>query len=449
MNKSKYNGVIRLDDNYYLLYNNISGELDVIDKIGLCLLDSLEDLDPGHFLRSTGYVTEKNFHEEKEEFKLIVNDFHNKLSKNKTHVFLITYNCNLKCRYCYEKNLRQKSSEWLKQTLSIEMVDKIYQVIDYFDEQGDNQIYPLTLYGGEPLLVNNLKVVEKIFFEGEKRDKEFFIITNGTQVESYLSLLTQYNVSKVQVTLDGPEEIHNARRFTHSGQGTFSKIVSNIEKLLMNNIKVEIKFPVDSDNKDSIQKLLNQIKGFNWGENPNVKIHPAPVFTINNEEIKKFSREKAMMDIFQYSNKSNTSIIGESFRQQYNLEQVFTIGEWIPKVTYCQAHTGLMIYDPFGLIFSCWESVGQEQLAIGSFYPKLMLDEDNGWKKRNVAFLEECSECQSAFICGGGCAFMSYQLHGSIEKANCSEMKNIILPQYIPYIHEKYIKPKIQKQVKL
>lgn len=134
----------------------------------------------------------------------------------KTRTLHITENCNLNCRYCYEKN----------KTLKTMSIDTAKKVINYFFEdivknKEDNIIWELI--GGEPLLDVNLikEIVDYILFNVDKYglnvQKHFIsLTTNGTLfTNTAKDFLTEYrkkiNLS-VSISLDGVRDIHNYNR---------------------------------------------------------------------------------------------------------------------------------------------------------------------------------------------------------------------------------------------
>lgn len=113
-----------------------------------------------------------------------------------------------------------------------------------------------------------------------------------------------------------------------------------------------------------------------------------------------------------------------------------------PRFWGCGAHTSLVIYDPHGNIYPCYESVGSPQHAIGVYNPRLKFDEKKRqlWRSRTVFTIPECRQCNLAFFCGGGCAMMAYTETGSIIKPHCDYTKSIV-NYVIPFLyHQSQIK---------
>lgn len=82
----------------------------------------------------------------------------NKSSEEVTFILTITYKCNMHCTYCYQQN--DKTLE--KKLISDETLDKILSIIAQYMEANPNKTVRLGLFGGEPLLIENEKVISSM-----------------------------------------------------------------------------------------------------------------------------------------------------------------------------------------------------------------------------------------------------------------------------------------------
>lgn len=119
-------------------------------------------------------------------------------------VWNITYRCNQKCEYCgfYKRECKELSTS---------------QVRDYIDELYRCGTRYISFTGGEPLLRDDL---EQIISYCKEKDMHVIVNTNG-------SLLARdyYKIQKadeVQLSFDGPEDIHDRLR----AKGSFQKVVN-------------------------------------------------------------------------------------------------------------------------------------------------------------------------------------------------------------------------------
>ena len=106
---SKYNYHYRLDGKYTLINNFLTGALDLIEsKIWESLLGgdfSGGDLSPLSDLIERGYLYKDPNEEEKLFNKLFKNYQKKAVDRPIKYVICPTYTCNLRCTYCFEKDL--------------------------------------------------------------------------------------------------------------------------------------------------------------------------------------------------------------------------------------------------------------------------------------------------------------------------------------------------------
>ncbi len=90
-------------------------------------------------------------------------------------------------------------------------------------------------YGGEPLLAFDLirEVLDRVHGAGYSQlagRLAHSITTNGTLLdEEKIEVLSKYGVS-VQLSIDGPQELHDRNRVWPDGSGTFGTVMSNLER---------------------------------------------------------------------------------------------------------------------------------------------------------------------------------------------------------------------------
>lgn len=441
MHWSSYTGFMPFNEEHDLIFNNISGHMDLLDagqakqllEVSWPLADDLQE-----YLASRGYLTDLSKEDEDRVFEETGMERFRNSQVNKKHIIIVTYDCNLRCTYCYEKHLRQNGEEWVQKRLTPEMVDQIYRVIDHYDNLGDDKSNNITLFGGEPLLPENREIVEYILQEGEKRGRQFTIVTNGTTLDQYVELITHYPVQTIQITIDGDRELHDQRRFAKDGSGTFDIIINNLRLLALHKeIQLDIKIALDRENRQAFQSLTQYLREMGLADQENIRAYIAPVFS--DEHNPNYDRNIIMDDIFHFHQEQPREEIWANGLNRYHpLEEVVKTGVWLPKYAYCGAHQGMTFYDPFGDIYPCFESVGKPAYQIGRYIPALQWNSNyEKWRDRMILTLEKCRECKLALFCGGGCAYGTFQRFGTIEKENCSEMK-LILEQYLPYLSRRY-----------
>ena len=120
----------------------------------------------------------------------------------------------------------------------------------------------VTWYGGEPLL--EMRAVEDLsrFFiemaDADKIDYSANMITNGTLLDdTTIQILLALKVNHLQITNDGPEDLHNRRRFYRLGKReSFAAILGGIKRCA-GKIPLGIRINVDKTNIHRYKELVD------------------------------------------------------------------------------------------------------------------------------------------------------------------------------------------------
>lgn len=419
--------VIALKNGQYLLINPYSGLADIIDEETLHLLSA--DVKAPHdetvaSLKRRGHLIEEG--EEDDLFRsmyFLSKQIHADFSKQSLHVVMPTYECNLRCPYCFERHLYRKELKW-RATMDEETVDCLFEAILALDSESEKEKC-VVFYGGEPLQVKNYSIIEYILKKGDELGYSFKIVTNGADFYHFVPLLSQFDILKTQITIDGPKKIHDKRRYRKGKIGTFDDIAKGIDKALEYGLSVGIRINVDSQN----MKYLPEFAAFytEKGWYPDVyafatNVHGADCVSYPSlMSAEKFIRE--LVELFLKDERMD--VLFQTFRYpNVLLEHLFAGEPFKPRFWACGSHTSILIYDALGDIYPCYEAVGEEVHKVGEYKPTLQFNDTlNHWRNRTVFTIPECRECNLAFFCGGGCAHRAYQNSGSIYSPICDKMK--------------------------
>lgn len=132
--------------------------------------------------------------------------------------------CNLRCKYCYAEGGNYGKCSKL---MNLEIAEKIVRYINTSEEL--KHINYITFFGGEPLL--NPEIIEYICENTCQREVEYLLQTNGTVLDdNILRILKKYHII-LTISLDGPEEINDFNRIDLKGNGTYKKIIENLQKM--------------------------------------------------------------------------------------------------------------------------------------------------------------------------------------------------------------------------
>lgn len=171
-------------------------------------------------------------------------------------ILLPTEHCNFRCTYCYEDfNIGRMSPT---------IVRGIKTLIE--KRAPDLKHLQISWFGGEPLLAKNIvmdimqhanKLAELHKFElGSSITTNAYLLSSDT-----LSELCAVNVLRYQITLDGPQTVHDKSRIRADGAGTFETIFRNIEHIHHSKspVKVVLRVHYSEVNYEFLPELLNKL----------------------------------------------------------------------------------------------------------------------------------------------------------------------------------------------
>lgn len=434
MHVSKYSIPLKLEENKYLLINSRTGTFELVDREVIELLQHPLNGDPSvlEILKTRGHLTELSPEEELQKMEEMYKK-HTKRPEKHTHFIIITYNCNLMCSYCYLSDIQSKDKAWVSKTITDEYIDKIFEIISSMDSRPGR----ITLFGGEPLLVKNKPIVEKILRDGGSRGYAFLVLTNGVSVSNFLDVLKRYSVT-LQITIDGPQQTHDTRRIKKDGTGTFDEIVQGVDAALDAGLDIYLRSNLDKDNIQVLPQVVNLYREKGWLDHPHVSLHFSPVFEKPGAHYEPVTSRKNIYDsvILQAAENPDISKFSFDLRGADMFENIFSKGELgSPRFWYCDANYSTFIFDPFGDLYVCTEHVGEENAKVGVYYPELVLnDRYNQWRERTVLTIPECRECKYALFCGGGCGYKALERHGTLSKPVCYNYHEVFT-RVIPYLY--------------
>ncbi len=174
------------------------------------------------------------------------------MATNKPFEFFIqwhlTEKCNLRCRHCYqgERGTEELPLADIRRTTA-EAADLIR---DWSAAYGIAFRPSMNLTGGEPFLRSDLfAIIEDV----KARGFEVHLLTNGTLVDGgRAERLARLGVDGVQVSIEGPEEVHDAIR----GQGSFAASTAGIEQLVDRGLAVTLNVTLSRLNAAHVGRII-------------------------------------------------------------------------------------------------------------------------------------------------------------------------------------------------
>ena len=441
---SKYNLYLPMHKKgQYLIVQGVRGSFDVVTED---IVESLkEHMHNGGFyatehfglseeiiksLFKRGYITDQTEESEFEFVRKLSTAINERGKKNISITLLPTYNCNFRCEYCFERNLQNKGTKWLNAKMSPDIVDAVFSQLEKFKSDG-RRVEGLYLFGGEPLLRINKDIVRYICDKAKKMNLPISCISNGYDLNEYIDLIKEFSFRYVQITIDGIGEEHDKRRFLTGGQGSFDRIMKNVDMAVRNGINVVLRTNVNKKNIPEMKKLMDLYRENGWTSFENFKFYfkstlqcyDALKDAYSDVELvahlqKEFGIENA--DIFQF----NSIYSALSDKLKFMLEN----GTFAPlRSGYCGANMGMYTIDPFGDIYPCWDVLTEESEMIGHVDKNTGTFEFNSnhdrWKCRTVDIIADCKDCPYMLFCGGGCAAQAKVMHNDINKVFCDNFQ--------------------------
>jgi uncharacterized protein len=393
-------------------------------------------------LKARGYLTEKSSSEEMAYVQHLANFLHTKAVERAGAGFIIipTYECNLRCPYCFETDTRVDLARHacLDTVMSIETADAMFKSMDILLEKSLANEKSLAdakrgmgvcLYGGDPLTDLTKPIIEYIVSRGADQGMRFSAITNGLELDRFTALLGPERICWLQITLDGPQDIHDKNRIGPTYRGTYETILNQIAMALDHEVTVSVRLHVNWKSVGRVDEVMNDVESRGLFKNKNFSIYAATTHSWHrgqavpaypdmgsNEMLNEFEKRAPCHSQDQKLDVENDRT-GEKLKAYLDLGLA---GIW-QSMEYCHATTGMCIFDPFGKIYSCWDVVGRPGLEIGQYSSGQPVFNDMAalWHRRSPGLIPECSDCKYIFFHFGGCAAIPLATQGTIFAPGC------------------------------
>ncbi len=141
----------------------------------------------------------------------------------------VTESCGLRCSYCIYSGKYEGERINGSENMNFETAKK---AVDFFVKECTDQHSLIGFYGGEPL--NNIELVKAtIEYSKTKYPHKkfvFSITSNFVEAQKHLDYIVREGIY-INISLDGPQEVHDKQRPTTNNKPTFEKILANIKKL--------------------------------------------------------------------------------------------------------------------------------------------------------------------------------------------------------------------------
>ncbi len=329
--------------------------------------------------------------------------------------------CNFDCPYCFEA--KQPS------IVDAEVQQLILRVLD--DQLPRLKRFRVSWFGGEPLVGKQaLLALSDQFLERCRRfgvDYDADITTNGYLLdEETCPQLRDRQVSHVQVSLDGPPQMHDRMRPLVNGKPTFWKIVENLHHAV-NYMDVSVRMNVDAANFSYAEQLLQILEAEGFAGK--LSVYPGQIVNIDDgAPSPSATYQSCCLPKAEFA-RAETQF--RALATSYGFHQPS-----LPKPagTPCMAvRTNELAVGSRGELYKCRDTVGNALEVVGHIRDYAQL---NGrlrkWLNYDPFSDPECRTCVALPVCMGGCA--RYSMNTLQHENRCGTFRHNYRERILAYV---------------
>lgn len=351
--------------------------------------------------------------------------------KSRTVVILkATRLCNLRCTYC---------NSWRDGPGQIMELDILARVLRDTLTAPTLKALDIVWHGGEVTLLKPLFLKRALWIQERYRTPNVQVFhsiqTNATRLtEEWIAFLKQYGLS-VGVSIDGPPEIHDARRLTKAGNGSWKDVKRGIDLLRNSHVPFGVLAVIDQCViACGAQRYLEYLSQLGVSSIALLNVLPPNALDSSNPTsyLDWDAYQAFMCDLFK--------------RWWADYQNVFILRELQALVDAVRTgSTGLCLYasncmgqyltiEPDGRVSACDKYVGDSDFSFGSLRDanlSTLLDNSKNLSKAisHVDSLKAAvSECEYFGFCKGGCPHDSRlnTTHLGSPTSGCCGLNNLL-----------------------
>jgi radical SAM protein with 4Fe4S-binding SPASM domain len=165
----------------------------------------------------------------------------------------LTEKCNLKCLHCYQTGERDNELSYREVD---DTIKEITGTLESWSTAYGLDLSPsINITGGEPFLRKDLFEILSVLVN---KGFEVFLLTNGILIDREKARrLCSTGVKGVQVSIEGPEDVHDSIR----GRGSFSASITGIKNLVNSGLEVTLNATVSQLNADHLVSMVGFASG--------------------------------------------------------------------------------------------------------------------------------------------------------------------------------------------
>ncbi len=257
---SRYTQFQNISSDKIILYSFVSDAILLLSQIEyekLCRMDLSDNDDLFYTLSLNGFFIDKNI----DEYLLMVRQrksIFSKIPKTIKFVILPTTNCNARCNYCIG----------IHNPIDSMTYDTADKVVDYIVERAKGyENIKFDWYGGEPLLKRDLiTYICDVVHQRLPNVHYSSVVTSNLACfddDTLKQAIQIWNIQKINITIDGDEKEHNARKsYVNHNINGYKHTLDCIRNILEKQIMIYCRYNIDKNNVDQLGSVLYDLKPF-------------------------------------------------------------------------------------------------------------------------------------------------------------------------------------------
>lgn len=322
--------------------------------------------------------------------------------------------CNMRCKYCYYLD---KAA--LYENRQPPMDDALLERYIRANIEGNNSpVIAFAWHGGEPLLAGKeffRKAVRLQQKYAEGKTVENSIQTNGLLLDDEWCEIFRDSGFLVGISIDGPEDIHDAHRVDAGGEKTFARVMRGVERLYRNRVEYNTLSTVNIHSEGRGKEVYRFLRGISVFmqflpvaellcdgriQSPEAKGAAIAPWSISARGFGQF-----MCDVF---DDWVAHDVGRRYVQLFDATLALKVGVQPSVCSLCETCGSGLTVEHNGDVYSCDHFVFPE-FKLGNLYEKTLVE--MMYSDRQQAFGEDkqrklpkqCQECEFLFACNGEC----------------------------------------------
>jgi uncharacterized protein len=393
---------------------------------------ALPDAVPEEALRAAGFVVDSDA-DERALAAAARAEYARELAATPTQlVFVPSFGCNLRCSYCYQE-VFDPSARGL---VSPDVLEAFFAYVDRFHAAERPRPY-LTVFGGEPLVDTpaHHDRLARLLEAARARELGVAVVTNGFDLERFVPALAAARVKEIQVTIDGPAEVHDARRPHASGRGSFERVVHAVDALVAARVPVNLRVVADRENLPALPALAALADARGWLDLPEARFKTQvgrnyELFGCATRQARGALLDRVELWAEWLRLAEEHPVLRRFHRPRlHGARHLAETGEFPPpNFDACPATKKEWAFAPDGALYGCTATVGNPRYRLGTFHPVVARDEEAiaPWRARSTATIPQCTTCAAAAVCGGGCGALA-DAHGlGIGGPDCRPVRELL-----------------------